>query len=73
MECSVADQTSRTPPQQLPGRPDDGTAPAVAWNMPTQPLRPQARRTGERWPYAVFAAVTLLIAGLATAVVLLAR
>ncbi|MGK5740290.1 hypothetical protein [Micromonospora sp. URMC 103] len=62
----------RNVPPPWPGRPDDGTA-SPAWNLPTQRLRPQPRRAGERWPYAVFAAVTLLIACLATAVVLLAR
>ncbi|WP_280175085.1 hypothetical protein [Micromonospora cremea] len=41
--------------------------------MPTQPLRPQPHRSGERWPYLIFGGATLLLGALATLVVVLAR
>lgn len=66
----VASSTPRTPPHS-PAR--NGVSASFGWNLPTQPLRQVERRSGERWPYALFGAVTLLIACVAMAVVMLAR
>ncbi|MET8354305.1 MULTISPECIES: hypothetical protein [unclassified Micromonospora] len=67
----MADSTSHNPPPRWPGR--NGVAAPPAWNLPTQPLRPQPQRSGERWPYVMFGGVTLLLGALATLVVVLAR